>query len=194
MLWARAPGCLVLSAASECELRGWTPPPPGTDVHTLESTLVLSSNSMLPRHVGHHRPHGKIRHTNTQTPQNNQSITTNTNQQYWAWTLAGTWGGTLSSPRGRSGSMFQQSLAHLPGPTARPGPSLPPHVHTPVLAVTALVLSHSCWKQAGEAALRGVRSRDWVEVRPSRSWVCERPSLLQGAGSSAAARPCRVDV
>lgn len=89
MLWARAPGCLVLSAASECELRGWTPPPPGTDVHTLESTLVLSSNSMLPRHVGHHRPHGKIRHTNTQTPQNNQSITMNTNQQHWAWTLQG---------------------------------------------------------------------------------------------------------
>ena len=63
MLWARARGCLVLSTASECELRGWTPPPPGMDVHILESTLVLSSNSMLPRHVGHHRPHGKIRHT-----------------------------------------------------------------------------------------------------------------------------------
>ena len=26
--------------------------------------------------------------------------------------------------------MFQQSLAHLPGPMACPGPSLPPRVHT----------------------------------------------------------------
>lgn len=133
---------LVLSTASECELRGWmptgTPPPPGMDVHTLESTLVLSSDSIFPGHVEHHRPYGKVQHTNTQIPQNNQCITMNTNQRHLTWTLARTWGGTLPSPRGRSGSVFQQSLAHLPGPTACPGPSLPPRTHIPVLAVTAL--------------------------------------------------------
>ena len=66
-----ARGWLVLSTASECELRGWMPTgtsPPDMEVHTLESALVLSSDSIFPGRVEHHRPHGKVRHTNTQIP------------------------------------------------------------------------------------------------------------------------------
>ena len=69
LLWARPLAGLCSGTSSECELRGWvptgTPPLRGTNVHTLESALVLTNDGMLLGQTWRHRPPSNIRYANT---------------------------------------------------------------------------------------------------------------------------------